>query len=52
MEFCFPVVTMCVVCVCVCEGGVGVKDRVGGGDRLLHSRCTVIVIVIAARQAV
>ena len=36
VEFGLPMVTVCVVCVRV----VWVKDRVGGGDWLLRSRCT------------
>ena len=36
VEFDFPMITACVVCVRV----VQVRDRVGGGDWLLHSRCT------------
>ena len=36
VEFGFPMVTACVVCVRV----VRVKDRVGGREWLLRSRCT------------
>ena len=36
VEFGFPMVTAFVVCVRV----LWVKDRVGGGDWLLHGRCT------------
>ena len=37
VEFDFPMVA---ACVCVCARVVRVKDRVGGGDWLLCSRCT------------
>ena len=40
MEFGFPMLTVCGVCMCVCARVVLVKDRVGGRDWLLHSRCT------------
>ena len=36
VEFDFPMITACVVCVRV----VQVRDRVGGGDWSLHSGCT------------